>query len=79
VPGAAFEVAVRGHATDAVLGDGGLRRPVLIDRGAPGGTDPAVHLARMLRLLDVLGDAAIRLPGWILHDSADAARTHIVF
>ncbi|WP_214407002.1 AAA domain-containing protein [Pseudonocardia lacus] len=78
VPGAEREVAVRGHAADAVLGDGGYRRPVLIDRGAQVGTDPAVHLARMLRLIDVLGDAAIRLPGWILHDSDDAARSHIV-
>ena len=57
VPGAEREVAVRGHAADAVLGDGGHRRPVLIDRGAQVGTDPAVHLARMLRLVDVLGDA----------------------
>jgi hypothetical protein len=78
VPGAQTEVAVRGHPTDAVLGEGGQRRPVLIDRGAPGGTDPAVHLARMLRLLEVLGETAIRLPGWILHDSADATRHHVL-
>jgi AAA domain len=78
VPGARVEVAVRGHPADAVLGDGSLRRPVLIDRGAQGGTDPGVHLARMLRLLDVLGEAAIRLPGWILHDSDDATRTHML-
>lgn len=78
VPGARTEVAVRGHPADAVIGDGGSRRPVLIDRGTPGGIDPAVHLARMLRLLDVLGGAAVRLPGWILHDSADATRTHVL-
>jgi hypothetical protein len=78
VPGARTEVAVRGHPADAVLGDGGLRRPVLIDRGAQVGTDPAVHLARMLALLDVLGETAIRLPGWILHDSEDATRHHVL-
>jgi hypothetical protein len=78
VPGAQTEVAVRGHPTDAVLGDGGFRRPVLIDRGAQTGTDPAVHLARMLRLLDVLGGSAVRLPGWILHDSEDATRHHVL-
>jgi hypothetical protein len=77
VPGAAFEVAVRGHPTDVVLGDGGHRRPVLIDRGVPGDTDPAVHLARMLRRLEALGEAAVRLPGWILHDSEDATRAYI--
>jgi hypothetical protein len=78
VPGARTEVAVRGHPADAVLGADGTRRPVLIDRGAQVGTDPAAHLARMLRLLDVLGGAAIRLPGWILHDSADATRHHVL-
>ena len=78
VPGTSFEVAVRGHPADALLRDGGHHRPVLIDRGADADTDPAVHLARMLRLLNVLGDAAVRLPGWLLHDSPDAARTRIV-
>ena len=61
-------VTVQGQWADAVVRRDGVDVPVVVDRGAPRHVAPEAHLLRMLRRRALLGDAAVRVPGWRLCD-----------
>jgi hypothetical protein len=62
-------VTVHGHRADAVVySPDGSPRPVLLDTGPTNGTHPGAHLRRVLDRVALLGENAVRIPGWRLFD-----------
>lgn len=63
-----------GYRVDAVVRDGRLGRPILLDRGFAADMPPCRHLRRQFELTRLItsdgGTEAIRLPAWRLFDSA---------